>query len=56
MNKTIQTLVMRAVRAAVATWFASQVAQNVWYTPVIIAVGKALRDRFPGVIEQWLPI
>ena len=56
MNKVLVVYVMRALRAAVATWFATQVAGSAWYTPVIIAVGKALRDRFPGVVEKWLPI
>ena len=56
MSSAIGTYLMRAVRAAVATWLATQVGHNVWYTPIIIAAGKALRDRFPGTVERWLPI
>ncbi len=42
--------------ASAAVWLAAQVAGSVWYAPVIVAAGKALRDRFPGKLEQWLPI
>ena len=56
MSNFIVVYIMRAVRAAVATWLASAVANNIWYAPIIIAVGKALRDRFPGAVEKWLPI
>ena len=56
MSSALVTYIMRAVRTAAATWLASQLAGNVWWAPVIIALGKALRDRFPGKIERWLPI
>lgn len=56
MSQAIITYLLRGIRAAVATYLASAVGHNVWWAPVIIAVGKALRDRFPGVVEKWLPI
>ena len=56
MSNLITTYVLRALRTAVATYLAQAVAGNVWYAPVIVAAGKALRDRFPGTIERWLPI
>ena len=56
MSKALVTYIMRAVRTAAAAWIATQVANNIWWTPAIVALGKALRDRFPGKIEQWLPI
>ena len=52
----IGVYVLRAVRAAVAVWFSTQVGHNVWYAPIVLAAGKALRDRFPGTVERWLPI
>lgn len=56
MSNLVFTYFMRGLRAAVATWLATAVANQVWYTPIIIAAGKALRDRFPGTIERYLPI
>ena len=56
MSNALVTYALRAVRTAVAAWLATQMAGNVWWTPVIVALGKALRDRFPGTIEKWLPI
>ena len=56
MNQAIVTYVMRALRTAVAAWVATRVAHNVWWAPVVVVLGKVLRDRFPGKVEQWLPI
>ena len=56
MSNALVTYALRAVRTAVAAWLATQMAGNVWWTPIIVALGKALRDRFPGTIEKWLPI
>lgn len=53
MNKLLVAAGLRALRVAVATWLATQVAHNIWYAPVIVAAGKALRDQFPGKFE-WL--
>ena len=55
MNRLLIATLMRAVRSAVAVWIASQVANNVWYAPIILAASKALRDKFPGKLE-WLPV
>ena len=56
MSKLLNSVVWRAVRSALAIWVASAVAHNVWYAPVILAVGKALREKFPGKVTDWLPI
>ena len=56
MEKYRVTYAMRAIRTAVATWLAAQVANNIWWTPVIVALGKALRDKFGGAVEKWLPL
>lgn len=56
MSSAIVTYLLRGLRTAAAAWLATQVGDNVWWTPVIVALGKALRDRFPGAIEKWLPI
>ena len=56
MSNALVTYVLRAVRTAAAAWLATQVGNNIWWTPVIVTLGKVLRDRFPGKIEKWLPI
>ena len=56
MSSALVTYILRALRTAVATWLATQVGNNIWWTPVVVALGKVLRDRFPGTIEKWLPI
>lgn len=56
MQKLLSSAIWRAVRAAVAIWLSTKVAQNVWYAPIILAAGKAIRDKFPGKATDWLPI
>ena len=56
MNKLITSTVWRAIRGAVAVWLSTQVANNVWFVPIILAAGKALREKFPGKLTDLLPI
>ena len=55
MNVILTAAVWRALRAVIAGWIASTYAHNIWYAPVILAVAKALRDKYPGKFE-WLPV
>lgn len=55
MSKLLISALIRAARSAIAVWVASTYAQNIWYAPVLLAVGKAIRDKFPGKAD-WLPI
>ena len=56
MSKLLNSVIWRAIRGAVAVWLSTQVANNVWFTPIILAVGKALREKFPGKLTDILPI
>ena len=56
MGNALVTYLLRAVRTAVATYLATAIGHNLWWTPVVVALGKVLRDRFPGVVEKYLPI
>lgn len=57
----ITSVLWRALRGAVATGISLGIAalQNnanlVWLVPVILALGKALREKFPEKLG-WLPI
>ena len=55
-------VIWRAIRSSVALglaswWAATQLDPRwVWLTPVLLALGKALREKFPGKRTDWLPI
>ena len=46
---------LRALRSAVAIFLADAVAGQIWYAPIILAVSKALRVKFPQW-TGWLPV
>ena len=62
MSKLLNSVIWRAVRGSVSLWLAnwwavSQANPNlIWLTPVFLAIGKALRDKFPGKLTDLLPI
>jgi hypothetical protein len=57
----MNAVLLRLVRVAISTGLgvlATVYGQNQYYialTPVLAALGKALRDLFPGKFE-WLPV
>lgn len=53
--KALAPAVIRGVRTSIAVWLATQIAGNVWWAPVALALSKVLRDKYPGKFE-WLPI
>lgn len=57
----MNAILLRLIRVAISTILgvlATHYGSNQYYialTPVLAAIGKALRDLFPGKFE-WLPI
>ena len=60
-KSALQGIIWRLVRGSVTTGIGVLVARYlndpryIWLAPVILALSKALREKFPGKVE-WLPI
>ncbi len=62
MDKILLATLWRAIRGSVSLFIANWLAnaqgnQNlVWLTPALLALGKGIRDKWPGKATDWLPI